>query len=167
MLISLQADYALRMLMFVARGYDEGKTFVTREIAEQQHIPRVFLTKIVAYLSSEGLLETHRGKGGGIALAKKPSEINVLQVIEAFEGSLAFNECTSDPTCCVHSEECTVRHLWSEAEDMLRGFFRERTLADLLDMEEKQQFTPLASVYRSAAADVPDPAAVTARAARS
>ncbi len=148
MLISLQADYALRMLMFVARGHAEGKTFVTRDIAEQQHIPRVFLTKIVAYLSSEGLLETHRGKGGGIALGRKPEEINMLEVIEAFEGSLAFNECTSDPAVCVHSQECTVRHIWRDAEDHLRDFFRTKTLADLLEIEKKQYFTQLQPIFQ-------------------
>ncbi|MBL0060543.1 MAG: Rrf2 family transcriptional regulator [bacterium] len=148
MLISLQADYALRMLMFVARGHADGKTFVTRDIAEQQHIPRVFLTKIVAYLSSEGLLETHRGKGGGIALGRKPEEINMLEVIEAFEGSLAFNECTSDPAACVHSQECTIRHAWTHAENHLRDFFRTRTLADLLDIEKKQYFTQLQPIFQ-------------------
>lgn len=149
MLISLQADYALRMLMFVARGHSEGKTFVTRDIAEQQRIPRVFLTKIVAYLSSEGLLETHRGKGGGIALGRKPEEINMLEIIEAFEGSLAFNECTSDPAACALSQECVVRHVWGEAEDHLRSFFKGKTLADLLDIERKQYFTQIQPILHS------------------
>jgi len=149
MLISLQADYALRLLMFVARGHSEGKTFVTRDIAEQQHIPRVFLTKIVAYLSSEGLLETHRGKGGGIALARKPEEINMLEIIEAFEGSLAFNECTTDGSVCVHSQECTVRHVWREAEDNLRNFFRSKSLQDLLDLEHAQYFTQIQPIFQA------------------
>jgi Rrf2 family nitric oxide-sensitive transcriptional repressor len=147
MLISLQADYAIRMLMFIARGHAEGKTYVTRDIAEHQHIPRVFLTKIVAYLSSEGLLETHRGKGGGIALARKPSAINILEVVEAFEGSLAFNECTGDTSVCVLSDDCGVRHFWSEAEDHLRNFFRNRTLADLIELEDKVKLTQLDSVF--------------------
>lgn len=164
MLISLQADYALRLLMFVARGHSEGKTFVTRDIAEQQHIPRVFLTKIVAYLSAEGLLETHRGKGGGIALARKPEEINMLEIIEAFEGSLAFNECTTDPTACVRSQECTIRHVWQEAESTLRYFFRARTLADLLEIENKQYYTQLQPIFQTSAngnqpAPVADPVA--------
>ena len=146
MLISLQADYALRMLMYVARGHSEGKTFVTREIAEQQRIPRVFLTKIVAYLSSEGLLETHRGKGGGIALGRKPEDINMLKVIEAFEGSLAFNECSTDPAACALSQECVVRHVWQEAEDHVRNFFRSKSLADLLEIEQKQAYTQIQPV---------------------
>ncbi len=149
MLISLQADYALRMLMYIGHGYAEGKTYVTRDIAEHQRIPRVFLTKIVAYLSSQGLLETHRGKGGGIALGRKPEEINMLEVIEAFEGSLAFNECTSDPAACAMSQECVVRSVWQDAEEHLRSFFRTKTLADLLEIERKQNFTQLQPVFQS------------------
>jgi Rrf2 family protein len=136
MLISLQADYALRLLIDVARHENDGKPLVTREIAERQHIPRVFLTKIVAHLSGLGLLETHRGKGGGVSLGKSPEEINVLEVIEAFEGNLAFNECTMDADRCERSQHCTVRPLWRAAENQLRHFFRSRTLAELVVKSE-------------------------------
>jgi Rrf2 family protein len=136
MLVSLQADYALRLLIDVARHENDGKPLVTREIAERQHIPRVFLTKIVAHLSGLGLLETHRGKGGGVSLGKAAEDINVLEVIEAFEGNLAFNECTMDGERCENSHHCTVRPLWRAAEKQLRHFFRSRTLAELVVKSE-------------------------------
>src|SRR3989304_1743048 len=124
MLVSLQADYALRVLLDVAVNQSRGKAVVTREIAERQHVPRVFLTKIVAQLANRGMLHTQRGKGGGVTLGQAPNQINLLDVIETFEGSLMFNQCTADPGYCLKSDGCTIRGFWKAAEVHLKGFFR-------------------------------------------
>ena len=132
MLVSLQADYALRVLVDVAAHQARGKAVVTREVAERQRVPRVFLTKIVAQLASHGMLRTQRGKGGGVTLGKVPEGINLLDVIETFEGSLQFNACAHDPKCCGLADGCAIRGFWKKAEGYLKQFFRERTLHDLM-----------------------------------
>jgi Rrf2 family transcriptional regulator, iron-sulfur cluster assembly transcription factor len=132
MLVSLQADYALRVLLDVALHEKNAAVVVTREIAERQKVPRVFLTKIVAQLANHGMLHTQRGKGGGISLGRKAEEINVLDVIEAFEGSLMFNQCSSDESCCSRACGCAIRDLWRDAESNLKEFFRTRTLARIV-----------------------------------
>ncbi len=134
MLVSLQADYALRVLVDVAAYQARGKAVVTREIADRQRVPRVFLTKIVAQLASHGMLRTQRGKGGGVTLGRKPEDINLLDVIETFEGSLQFNQCAHDTGCCSLSQGCSIRGFWRQAEFYLKDFFRARTLADLLSV---------------------------------
>jgi Rrf2 family protein len=134
MLVSLQADYALRVLLDVAVNQASGKAVVTREIAERQYVPRVFLTKIVAQLANRGMLHTMRGKGGGVTLGMAPEDIVLLDVIEAFEGSLMFNQCTADPGYCQRSPGCTIRGFWKAAELHLKNFFRNRTVADLLSL---------------------------------
>ncbi len=133
MLVSLQADYALRVLVDVATHQARGTAVVTREIADRQHVPRVFLTKIVAQLASHGMLRTQRGKGGGVMLGRPPENINLLEVIETFEGSLQFNQCAHDMKCCVMANGCIIRGFWRHAERHLKEFFRARTLRDLLD----------------------------------
>ena len=134
MLVSLQADYALRVLLDVAVNQSRGGPVVTREIAERQHVPRVFLTKIVAQLANRGMLHTQRGKGGGVTLGMAPEKIILLDVIEAFEGSLMFNQCTADPGYCLKADGCTIRGFWKAAEVHLKGFFRSQTVADLLSL---------------------------------
>jgi len=136
MLVSLQADYALRVLVDVATHQARGKAVVTREIAERQRVPRVFLTKIVAQLASHGMLRTQRGKGGGVTLGRKPEDLVLLDVIETFEGSLQFNQCAHDTSCCALSQGCSIRGFWRQAEFYLKDFFRGRTLADLLAVME-------------------------------
>lgn len=133
MLVSMQADYALRVLVDVAQQEALGHTVVTREIAERQHVPPVFLTKIVAQLAAAKLLHTQRGKHGGVSLGMPAEQINVLDIIETFEGHLNFNHCVADPGYCSKSPSCTVRVLWHDAEDHLTSFFRQQTLAMLLE----------------------------------
>jgi Rrf2 family transcriptional regulator, iron-sulfur cluster assembly transcription factor len=147
MLVSLQADYALRVLVDVATHQARGTAVVTREIADRQHVPRVFLTKIVAQLASHGMLRTQRGKGGGVMLGRTPDAINLLDVIETFEGSLQFNQCAHDPKFCVLANGCIIRGFWRTAERHLKDFFRMRTLSDLLIAiargdEEKEGLSP-------------------------
>ncbi|HEY3294762.1 MAG TPA: Rrf2 family transcriptional regulator [bacterium] len=139
MLVSLQADYALRVLVDVAMHQARGTAVVTREIADRQHVPRVFLTKIVAQLASHGMLRTQRGKGGGVMLGRTPDAINLLDVIETFEGSLQFNQCAHDPKFCVLSNGCIIRGFWRTAERHLKEFFRNRTLSDLLVLIAKAE----------------------------
>ena len=143
MLVSLQADYALRVLLDVAVNQGHGGAVVTREIAERQHVPRVFLTKIVAQLANRGMLHTQRGKGGGVTLGMTPDKINLLDVIEAFEGSLMFNQCTADPSYCMRSDGCTIRGFWKAAEVHLRDFFRSKNVADLLEISADDPYFSL------------------------
>jgi DNA-binding IscR family transcriptional regulator len=63
-----------------------------------------------------------------------PDKIVLLDVIEAFEGSLMFNQCTADPGYCLKADGCTIRGFWKAAETHLKGFFRSKTVADLLDL---------------------------------
>lgn len=132
MLVSLQADYAMRVLVDVAHHQSKGRAVVTREIAERQHVPRVFLTKIVAQLASHGMLRTQRGKGGGVTLGRTTDKITMLEVIETFEGSLQFNQCANDMSCCALARGCSIRGFWKGAEVHLKSFFSERTLADVI-----------------------------------
>lgn len=135
MLLSLQSDYALRVLLDVASN--RGNGVVTRQIAERQRVPRVFLTKIVAQLANHGFLRTQRGKGGGIMLAREPSQINILNVIEVFEGRLRANPCTASDDFCEFTNDCSVRHLWFDIEKKLRDHLRGLTLAELKDLGQK------------------------------
>ncbi len=132
MLLSLQTDYALRALLDIARnGGPRG--MLTRHLAARQNVPPVFLTKIVAQLASRGIVHTQRGKGGGVRLGREPSEINLLEVVEVFEGRLRANACTGADDCCDFAENCAIRDLWLNSEEKLRSYIARFTLADLVE----------------------------------
>ncbi len=116
MLVTREADYAIRCVIEVAR---HGRISAA-QVATLQGISPTFLGKIVQSLAKAGILATRRGVGGGIALAVPVESITLLQVIEAVEGPLCLNECLTNPPQCPHVETCPVYPYLSEAQESLR-----------------------------------------------
>src|SRR5437867_1773487 len=89
---SLRTEYGLRALMELAARYGEGPV-PAREIAEAQNVPLRFLEHQLAALHKGGIVESHRGAGGGAALARSPAEVRVWDVIEVLEGPISAMFC--------------------------------------------------------------------------
>lgn len=117
MQITRQADYAVRAVLHLARNGDQR--VATNVIADEQNIPPSFLAKIVSQLSIAGLLHTSRGARGGVTLARDPSEISLLEVIEAIDGPIRLNECVGENGSCTFDEGCPLRPVWCEAHEQL------------------------------------------------
>lgn len=120
MQITRQADYAVRAVLYLAGLGEDGRA-PTGQIALKQNVPPSFLAKIVSQLSVAGVLHTSRGARGGVSLARPPSEISVLEVIEVIDGPIALNECVLDPNVCIYHDQCPVHEIWCEAQaDLLK-----------------------------------------------
>lgn len=123
MRLTLQTDYALRVLMYVAV---KGEALSTvPEIVAHFDISRGHLMKVVHRLGQLGYLETLRGKGGGIRLAREPSRVNVGAVVRDMEGDLGLLGCLQDRPGYCRIEECCI----------LRGAVREATAAFLAALD--------------------------------
>ncbi len=130
MQITRQADYAVRAVMYLAQlGPDEKAS--TSQIAEEKEIPLSFLAKIIAQLSVAGLLQTMRGARGGVALARLPDEISLLEVVEAIDGPIILNECVNDSYKC-SQHGCPMRPIWQDAQADLVERLRTTTFGQLV-----------------------------------
>lgn len=124
-------DYTLRVLMYCAARPERLVTI--SELAERHDVSRNHLTKIVTDLGRQGLLETTRGRGGGLRLRQDPATIRIGDVVRASETDFRLVECF-DPGSnqCTLSPTCRLKGLFDTA---LRAYFREldgKTLADLV-----------------------------------
>lgn len=118
MQITRQADYAVRAVLYLARlGGNERAA--TSAVAQDQRIPPSFLAKIISQLSIAGLLHTSRGARGGVTLARPAKDISLLEVIEAIDGPIQLNECVGDDSTCSYDEDCPLRSVWCDAQEML------------------------------------------------
>jgi Rrf2 family protein len=133
--ISRRTDYGIRVILDLATLPGEERTS-TQDIADRQNIPSPFLAKIVSQLSLAGLVTTYRGAGGGVALARPPSEINLLQVIEALEGPIRLNRCSNQPEACPRNERCSVHDIWVQAQDSLISLLQGKTFDELVESAE-------------------------------
>ena len=140
--ISRRTDYGVRVILDLANLQD-GERASTQEIAERQSIPAPFLAKIVSQLSTSGLLETYRGARGGVVLARPPSEINLLDVIEALDGPIRLNRCVIEPDNCPHEGKCPVHDIWIEAQRDLTRVLTSVTFDSLAEQGRETGLLPL------------------------
>jgi Rrf2 family protein len=122
----------------VALHADEGLVHL-RDIAERQEVSKKYLEHLVARLEADGLLRTIRGAGGGVALARPPSEVTVLDILCALEGSLVPVECVERPEVCSRSVNCGARDLWTELGGIVTEFLGSVTLDDLRERQRRME----------------------------
>lgn len=126
-------DYTLRVLMYCAACEGREQPVTITEIAESYSISRSHLTKIVQELAARKLLETTRGRGGGMRLFKPAKDINVGAVVRATETDFNLVECF-DPTTnqCRLSRYCRLQSVLVQAMDSFFQVLDQVTLADLM-----------------------------------
>ena len=130
MQITRQADYAIRAVLYLARLKPDERA-ATSQVAKEQRIPPSFLAKIISQLSIAGLLHTSRGARGGVALARPPKDINLLDVVEAIDGPIYLNECVNDNGGCGFGDDCPLKPIWCETQEHLVNRLKE-TRFDML-----------------------------------
>jgi len=131
MRLSEYTDYTLRVLMYCARHRQRLVTI--GELAEQHGLSKGHLMKVVNDLARQGLIETTRGRGGGLRLLKEPEAIRIGDVVRASETDFRLVECfDAGSNVCTLTPSCRLKHLFDAA---LRGYFQAldgATLADLI-----------------------------------
>ena len=126
-------DYTLRVLMYCAATEGREQPVTITEVAEGYGISRSHLMKIVQQLAAQGLLETTRGRGGGMRLMRPASAINVGAVVRATETDFHLVECFDPATDqCRLSGHCHLKGVLSRAMDAYLAVLDGVTLADLV-----------------------------------
>jgi Rrf2 family protein len=137
--LSRKSDYALRAVIFLARLSPERYGRVS-EIAKARNIPQAFLAQILPLLANRGVVRSQQGAQGGYALARKPSEVTFLEVIEAVEGPLRLNKCTGEQhEDCSLQESCEMHAVWNRAQKQTVDFLHNVTMADMLKARHHHQ----------------------------
>ena len=128
--VSRKIDYGLRAMIYLA-SIPADQVVPFREIARQMMVPEDFLAKILKTLVDQGLVRSTRGPHGGYALARSPSEVSFLDVIEAVEGPIAVNVCLDGDEACGHSPCCTMTAVWKLGQERMLDVYRQARLSDL------------------------------------
>ena len=106
-LIARNTDYAVRSLSFIAKRPKEIVT--VRDLVKELKIPRPFLRKILQDLSSAGILNSFKGKGGGFKLVKAPERIGLSEVIETFQGPIKLQDHFFKKGTCKNMKTCLLK----------------------------------------------------------
>jgi Rrf2 family protein len=128
-LISTRSRYGLRFLIDLAQRAAEGPIDLG-SIAERQAIPETYLAKLIVPLRNAGIIRSARGAKGGYELARSPSEIAVLDVVEVLERRSSLLECTDRPELCARSADCPTLPIWIGLEKAVHDYLISVTVDD-------------------------------------
>lgn len=131
MRMTLHTDYALRMLIYVAARRDGVCT--VNDVAKAYGLSRNHLLKVAQTLRDLGLVETTRGRAGGIRLAKPPAEIAIGALVRATEEDFSLAECMqANGRACAISPACRLKGMLHEALAAFLTVLDKYTLADII-----------------------------------
>lgn len=124
-------DYTLRTLMFLGERRDRLVTI--QQIVDQHAISKNHLTKVVYQLGLSGLIQTVRGRNGGLRLAREPEQIRVGAIVRQTETDFYMAACfDSTAGSCPYAGACGLKGLLGRATAAYLAVLDEATLADLL-----------------------------------
>lgn len=123
---SAKGRYGLQFMVELALQVGRGPVLVDT-IAERQALPPKFVRVLLGSLKADGLIKVQRGPSGGCELARHPSHISALEVLEALEGRLGANDLPEEAT----NGARVVRELWGRSTEAARAVLQATTLSDL------------------------------------
>ena len=130
MRLARMTDYAIRLLIYVAQRPERLCTIA--EVAGAYDISQTHLMKITNQLALGGWLQTTRGKGGGIRLARPASEIVLGDVVRTMEPDFFIVECFSSGHSCMLHGSCELTGVMDGALRSFMEYLDSYTLAEVL-----------------------------------
>jgi len=127
------AEYALRAAVWLAR--EPGRAESADRLAERLKVPRRYLHKVLQDLVQAGLVRSQSGPRGGYALAAPPTEITILDVVNAVSGIERITQCPLGLPS--HTRLCPLHAELDRAFASVEAAFARVTLAQVLDSSSK------------------------------
>lgn len=124
MKLSLYSDYALRILIYLATH--PGDLVPIRRIAAVYDISQNHLMKVAQDLGQAGIIETVRGRNGGLRLGRPVEQITIGTVVRRTESRAPIIDCST----CLISPGCCLPTMFHEAKEAFLAVLDRYTLAD-------------------------------------
>ncbi len=131
MRLTAYTDYTLRTLMHL--GMNRNQLVTIQDIADIHGISKNHLMKVAHHLGMSGLVETVRGRNGGLRLKKEPKEINIGEVVRSTETDFFMAECFDcNNSKCLYTSSCALEKVLREATAAYLKVLDGVTLEDLI-----------------------------------
>ena len=128
-MFSQTVEYALRGVVHLADRAPAAQT--TEQIAAVTQVPRAYLSKVLQSLVRAGIVRSQRGTGGGMKLARDPTALTLLDVVDAVDPLPRITSCPLGLEAHgVHL--CPLHRRMDEAMSRVEEAFRRTTLAEIL-----------------------------------
>ncbi len=130
-------DYSLRVLIYLALHPEERVTI--DQLTDAYDVSRHHIRSVVHHLAKLGYIESRQGKGGGVALALKPEEVSIREIVENTENDFYIVECFNpDGSACPIEPLCVLKQALSNASKSFLQTLEEYTIEDLIKNKRSQ-----------------------------
>ncbi len=131
-------DYGLRMMVALAKHFDNGQLMSARELSQEGHFSYELGCKILQKLHKGELVRSSMGPKGGFALSRKPSKITLMKIIIALQGGIRLNRCLLGGDGCEFQNECELHTKLACLQLYIEGYFSGITLEEILRSQSKK-----------------------------
>ncbi len=138
--LSTKGRYGTRLMINLAHHFQNGtESVILKRVSEEEDISIRYLEQIIIPLKIARLVKSIRGAGGGYILARPPSDIKLRDILLSLEGACCLVECVDDEDYCDKTQECAAYDIWKGASALLKDYFENTTLEDLLNISNKKK----------------------------
>ena len=134
MIISKATGYGIRALAYLARRPESGLCGL-QEIADSEHIPPVYLRKVLGELRRHRLLRSAKGIHGGYELARAPQTITLWEVFRVLEPDPYLDACILGREQCDPESSCALHEDWQKVRTDLVALLQTRTICEVAASE--------------------------------
>jgi Rrf2 family iron-sulfur cluster assembly transcriptional regulator len=146
--LSQTTGYAIQALACVSEGCDHA---LVREVARCAGVPAPYLGKIVQNLVRAGILNSRRGRRGGISLARPSASISLLEISEAVDGADYLEGCLLGLESCSDQRACPTHAFWKKTRGGIRRTLKGISLAEVAQFQRERASAARRVEPRSAA----------------
>jgi Rrf2 family iron-sulfur cluster assembly transcriptional regulator len=135
MRLSTKGRYAVMAMADLARRQAESaeRAIALSDIAARQEISLSYLEQLFARLRRQGLVQSHRGPGGGYRLARAASATSIAEIVLAVDEPLRATRCgAKSPGCMMNGERCLTHDLWEETGRQIEAWLASVSLEDVV-----------------------------------
>ncbi len=136
-IFSKKCELALQAVLFLSIK-KEKTIYRAAEISEELKVPKEFVAKMLQILTESGIVGSKKGKTGGFYLARRPSSIKLIEIVEAIDGLDVFNNCVLGFPGCSNENPCPVHDKWGKLRDQAYKMLSDETLEQLKEKTIKK-----------------------------
>jgi Rrf2 family protein len=126
-IFSKKCEYGLQAVLYLS-SLKGNEVTSADEISAKLNIPKEFVSKILQSLTGSGIVASKKGKSGGFSLAKHPSQIRLLDIVEAIDGLEVFNSCVLGFPHCSSENPCPLHDKWGKLRDEAHNMLGDETI---------------------------------------
>lgn len=129
-IFSKKCELGLQAVLFLSIK-KEKLIFNATEVSNELKVPKEFVSKVLQILTDSGIVGSKKGKNGGFYLAKRPSSIRLIDIVEAIDGKSVFENCVLGFPGCSNENPCPVHNKWGRLREDAYKMLSEETLEQL------------------------------------